>query len=558
MTQSQLPQLPKLPQLSRRGLFKGAAIAAVSSAALTSLTACGSGGDSAGGGGAPGTGKSAPMPTYVRPNAPKPTYPGTASGVMDVYASFPLNGKRSVHTEVGDGKDFEFLAMTYGQPAPPVSGNAYWQLLNKEMNLNIKGTLIPSGDFQTKFPALVAGNDLPEVVSVPMYVQLSRLPQLVESEFTDLSEHLSGDAVKKYPNLAGIQESGWANAYFDGRIYGVPRSDPIFQTLIYTKTDVIARKGGDPQPKNLAEFTALAKAVTDHRSGVYAFGGTDSGVALGNTMMMMFGVPNQWTKKSDGSFVSFYEHEQFIPSIDAIGKLFKAGYFHPDAPTMSKTQHDALFRAGKLVLMEEGNRAYGIVAEDHALKFGMMVPFEKDGGKPLYWENSGAYAVTMIKKDAPKARVERFLRAMDYLSAPFGSQESLVINYGQKGPDYTIQSGTPVVTTRGQREMDLSIQFTVGGPQVLCYPQGAPGGDKLNWDWQTKVAPMFLKNPAVHLYSPTHDTKGASLTQHMQDAMKAVAFGRAHASSLKDAVRTWKQGGGDQMAREYAESAKKS
>ncbi|MEW2546617.1 hypothetical protein AB0910_12690 [Streptomyces sp. NPDC047002] len=551
MTRSQLPQL------SRRSLLKGAAIAAAGAGALSTLTACGDGG-SGGSGSAPGTGSSVPMPTYVRPNAPKPTYPGNAAGVMDVYASFPLDGARSVHTEVGDGKDFEFLAMTYGQPAPPVSQNAYWQLLNKEMNLDIKGTLIPSGDFQTKFPALVAGNDLPEVVSVPMYVPLSRLPQLAQSEFTDLSEHLSGDAVKKYPNLAGIQESGWANGYFDGRIYGVPRSDPVFETLIYTKTDVVERAGADPAPKNLAEFTALAKAVTDHRAGVYAFGGTDSGVALANTMMMMFGVPNQWTRRGDGSFVSSYEHEQFIPSIDAIGKLFKAGYFHPDAPTMSKTQHDSLFRAGRLVLMEEGNRAYGIVATDRDLQFGMMVPFEKDGGKPLYWENSGAYAVTMIKKSAPKARVERFLRAMDYLAAPFGSKESFVINYGQKGTDYTLQKGVPVVTDRGQREQDLSIQFTVGGPQTLCYPQGAPGVDKANWDWQMKVAPMFLKNPAVHLYSPTKDTKGAALTQHMQDAMKAVAFGRAPASSLKDAVRTWKQNGGDQMAREYAQSAKKS
>jgi putative aldouronate transport system substrate-binding protein len=121
-----------------------------------------------------------------------------------------------------------------------------------------------------------------------------------------------------------------------------------------------------------------------------------------------------------------------------------------------------------------------------------------------------------------------------------------------------MKGGIPVLSDRGQREQDLGLAYIVGGPQTLCFPQGAPGVDRANWEWQTKVVPMLHANPAAHLYSQTQNTKGAALDQHMQDAIKAVALGRSPASSLKDAVRAWKQGGGDAVAREYAESAKKS
>src|SRR5882757_4946437 len=213
--------MPINPHLSRRTLFKGAAFTALSATSLSALTACSGG---SGVSTAP-AGKAVPIPTYVEPaNKPKPLLPGTAQGVMDVYASFPLNGARTVKQAPGDGKEFEFLVMTYGQPAPPLDENVYWQLLNKELDLQLKPLRVPYADFGTKFPALVAGNDLPEVVSVPMGMNVSRLPQLAQAQFTDLSEYLSGDAVKKYPNLAGIQEASWLNGYLNGRLYAVPKS----------------------------------------------------------------------------------------------------------------------------------------------------------------------------------------------------------------------------------------------------------------------------------------------------------------------------------------------
>ncbi|TDD54082.1 hypothetical protein E1286_06125 [Nonomuraea terrae] len=538
--------------LTRRSLLRNAGLAAALVPVSGVLAACGSGSSGGSTGGSPaGNGQTAPMPTYVPPNKPKPLYEGNAQGVMDVYESFPMDGPRTVTGTIGDGGDFNVMIMTYGQPAPPLNENVYWQLLNKELNLNVKPLQVPFADFQTKFPALVAGDDLPEFVSVPIFQNISRLPQLAEAQFTDLSEFLSGDAVKKYPNLAGIQEAGWLNGYLNGRIYGVPRSDPIFTTQIYTKTDVIEAAGANPKPKNLQEFRDLAKAVTDPKAGVYAFGGN-----IADFLMMMFGVPNKWTRKSDGTFVSAYEHEAFVPAIAELAALYKSGVFHPDTATLidNKTQRDALFRSGKLAMVHDGNRAFGIVADDRNLVFDIMLPFGKDGGDAVHWTGNGAYAITMIKKTTDKKRIDMFLKVLDYIAAPFGSRESFVINYGVEGEDYTVKDGVAVLTTRGQREQDLGLAYIAGGPQVLCNPQGAPGVDKLNYDWQQKVVSTLLDNPAAHLYSQTFNTKGAALEKQMQDAIVAVFLGREPASSLTSAVQKWKAGGGDQMAREYAEA----
>ncbi|MFE4464294.1 hypothetical protein ACFRCR_04155 [Oerskovia sp. NPDC056781] len=536
--------------VSRRTVLKGSLYGLAAAAFGGSLlSACAAGGGSGSAAGAAG-GPAVALPTYLEPLKPTPTLAGTAKGVMDVYDAFPLDGPRTVSETVGDGSDFEFLVMTYGQPAPPVQENAYWQALNEELNLNIKPVLVPFADFPTKFPAMVAGDDLPDVVSVPVSMNVSRLPELARTQFTDLSDHLSGDAVLKYPNLAGIQEYAWRNGVLGGRIYGVPKSDPVFGGQMYTKTDLFQAAGVSEHPKDYAELVETLKAVTNAKAGVYALASP-----ITDFMLQMNGLPNKWQKNSDGSFTSHYEHAGFVPAIEQMATLYKDGYFHPDTATMDKTQRDSLFRSSRLAMTYDGNRAFGIIAEDRELTFGMMGSFGADGGNPTYWTGGGAYAITMLKKTDDAAEIDRFLRVMNWLAAPFGSKESFVQAYGKEGENYTLQDGVPILTERGQREQDLGFAYIAGGAQVLCDPQGAPGVDAAIHAWQSSVIPYLTDNPAQHLYSTVHNSKGSSLEQGMTDAITAVFLGRQPASSLEAAVAKWKKNGGDKIAAEYAEDA---
>ncbi|MFD6175880.1 MULTISPECIES: type 2 periplasmic-binding domain-containing protein [unclassified Isoptericola] len=534
---------------SRRAVLRGALVAGAAIGLGGTLAACSSKAPTAA---APGSGGAAAWPTYKAPVKPTPVLPGTESGVMDVYEAFPLDGPVSVQGTVGDGSEFEYLVMTYGQPAPALDENVYWQLLNSELDLKLKPLQVPFADFGTKFPALVAGDDLPEIVSIPVWQKVSRLPALVDAEFTDLSDHLSGDAVLKYPNLAGIQKSAWRNGYFNGRIYGVPKSDPVFGGQMYTKTDLFEKAGVSEEPGSIEEFVAAAAAVTDAKAGVYAFGGP-----ITDYLLQAYGVPNKWVKNSDGSFTSFYEHENFVTAVEKAAEMYKAGYFHPDSATLEKTQRDSMFRSSKIAMTYDGNRAFGIIADDNALVFGMPGAFGADGGTAAVWNGPGAYAVTMIKKSASPERVEMFLRTMDWLAAPFGTKESFIQSYGVEGKDndYVVKDGVAVLTERGQREQDLGFAYIAGAPQILCNPQGAPGVDKAIHEWQTKVVDLLVDDPSRGLYSKTDDTKGKSLQQKVDDAITNVFVGRSSSSELVDAIAAWKSGGGDAIARELAESA---
>lgn len=535
--------------MPRRRMLKLSLFGAVGLAlSPAALSACSNGSKA----GLAGGQQAVALPTYAEPVKPPPTLPGTSDGVMDVYASFPMNGPATVKEVVGDGSEFKFLVMTYGQPAPPLEENAYWQTLNKALNLKLKPVMVPYADFPQKFPAMVAGGDLPDVVSVPVNMTVNRLPELAQTQFTDLSEYISGDAVKKYSNLAGIPPYAWKNGLLNGRLYGVPKTDPVFGGQMYTKTDVFTQAGANSAPTSLEEFEESMKAVTDAKRGVYALGST-----ITDFMLQSYGVQNKWTQNSDGTFASHYESEQFIPAIEKMSQYYKAGYFHPDTATLEKTTRDSMFRTSKLAMAYDGNRAFGIIAEDHGLVFGMMPSFGYDGtAKPSYWTGKGAYAITMLKKTTDEKRIDQFLKTMNWLCAPFGSEESFIASYGQEGADYEMHDGVAILTERGQREQDLGFSYIAGGPQVLVNPQGAPGVDAAIHAWQSSVIPFLVEDPTAHLYSPTQNSKGASLEQGMSDAITAVFLGRANSDSLKAAVSTWKSNGGEKIATEYSEAIK--
>ena len=62
--------------------------------------------------------------------------------------------------------------------------------------------MVSNADYLQKFPTAIAGNELPDMLQTPngSPPPIPNLPQLLDKRFTNLSEFLSGDAVKEYPN----------------------------------------------------------------------------------------------------------------------------------------------------------------------------------------------------------------------------------------------------------------------------------------------------------------------------------------------------------------------
>ena len=67
----------------------------------------------------------------------------------------------------------------------------------------------------------------------------------------------------------------------------------------------------------------------------------------------------------------------------------------------------------------------------------MLPPFAAaDGGKPQAFLSHGFISMNVLKKGSPD-RIRELLRIMNFLAAPFGSQEDLLLSYGLKDQDYS-------------------------------------------------------------------------------------------------------------------------
>jgi putative aldouronate transport system substrate-binding protein len=184
------------------------------------------------------------------------------------------------------------------------------------------------------------------------------------------------------------------------------------------------------------------------------------------------------------------------------------------------------------------------------VKFRVLDPISFDGSEPIRHRFSGVVGMTAIKKGSAE-RVKELLRIEDFLAAPFGSQESLLLEYGVKDIDFAFDAqGNPVKTTQGQADTLVPWQFLAVHPDVLYNPTDSDFVRTAYAEEQTMV-PLMVDDPSLGLYSPTDASKGGQLTQKFVDGLGEIVTGRNPLSNLEQLLSDWKAGGGDQIRKEY-------
>src|SRR4029077_14733570 len=83
-------------------------------------------------------------------------------------------------------------------------------------------------------------------------------------------------------------------------------------------------------------------------------------------------------------------------------------------------------------------------------RFAMVDPFPaQDGQKAITFLGTGWVSMNVLKKNSPD-KLKEILRIMNWLASPFGSQEDLLLTYGLKDQDYTLDDkGNPVTNQDG-------------------------------------------------------------------------------------------------------------
>lgn len=541
--------------VNRRSFLRlGALTAGIAALNTPLLAACGGGG---GGGGGSATGggvvTDVPLPDYVSALKIAPDLPGTAAGVQDGFVRAIERYLPSVTREIGTGSDIRALLTTYNPPPP--ADNAWLRAVEQRTNSRLLLDVTPAADYPAKFGSVVAGGNLPDLLQLPLSMNLPRQADFLSSQCQDLSDFVSGSNVLAYPNLAGIPTYAWRIARVRGRIFGVPVSRPRLGAPLLVRQDLLDQLGA-PRPTDAASFEDLCREVTDPRAGRWALGSDTTLYYALSFFAQMFGAPFRWGTGPGGSLVKDYETEEFAAAVEYARSLREAGYFHPDAGTVTIAQTKEQFGSGRIAMYLDGVSAWKAQYDTYGpstpgLSIDALEPVAHDGGPAPQYLDRGVFSLTAIRKAEP-ARVEELLRVLDYFSAPYGSEEYLQVNFGVEGTDHTLNAkGLPTLTDLGKVEQGVSF-FYLGNPAPVLTSADYPQYVEQAYAWQQKVVPTGVPDVTDGFYSDTAQRVNSQLEQAMSDGLKSIISGRG--GDLPSLVTQWRNGGGDTMREELQQA----
>lgn len=538
--------------MSRR-TFLSVSTAVAAGATVTSLTGCGGAANKKG----EAASSKVKLPAYVPFTKIEPDLPPSAKGLSAGYLKYPEKLIKGVPKPPGDGSSVSMLTEIWVQPPLPKGRNDYWQKLNKEIGFDLSAILGTDPGYEQKFPAVIAGGDLPDLMWIPPNQGLQHIAELLEAKCADITEYVSGDAVKDYPNLAAMTPAHWKTAVVNGKIWGAPSPYPAFGQVyggnpkVWAKADGLS--AGSPE-----EFLSKCKEVTGGK--VWAL--EPIYVNAVNVMSQCFGAPNKWRVKKDGSLTFYQETEEYLEALSFVMKLKKAGVFYPGDPKMA----DAYIKMaqgsiGACVYSSPYDARVKTRVNDPELAAEVLIPFAAGGQKATHHLHRGTIGYTAIKKGDEK-RVRMMLELLNYLAAPFGTQEREFLEFGTEGETFTYNDrGFPEYSKKGKQQVEglnSGLRTATTAPFALL-ASSFPGKESVDdvrtvYGMEKKFVETGIQDPTVGHYSDAYTQHYGRMQTEAGDLVNDIVSGRKKIAEWKPFWSEWRSKGLDQMANEFAKS----
>jgi putative aldouronate transport system substrate-binding protein len=559
--------------LNRRRLI----MAAAGGAALPLLAACSSGAPAApaappsGGSGAAAQQASA-LPNFIaNTTGPKPDFPAAGPQYQDGFINYPKNPSKALPpTPPGaGGKVLCYTNNSAPAPPTPLEQNQAWQETNKQLNADVSFTIIAQSDYITKLATVMAGNDLPDVMLIPGNTnsgaaQVQNLTQFLQAKAADLTPYLAGDAAREYPNLAAIPTYSWLNSGCarGGKLYMLP-IERYYPGSMLLKNSAIydAALGKDYVPKNADDFKRVLQQLNRPNDNQWAIGAYQNQMYYIYYFAAMFGAPNNWSL-DNGKLTRDIETPQYREAVGYVRDLVASGLYHPDALTIAdSTRARDAFIGSKFALDVEtfGNAWQDAWTRGPKLSPPVtpqaVLPFPAhDGGKARHYLGKGYFGTTVFKS-ASAERTKELLRIANWLAAPFGSAEDLLLTVGVKDVDYTVDSNGSITVLPASNTDANSVpwKYIVQRPQVAFWP-GVPDYAKAATDFEKAAISVGVSDPTLGFASATLDTKGVPLFQTLTDGITDVLAGRRPLTDFDQIVKDWQNNGGNTIRTELEQS----
>ncbi|WP_459643160.1 extracellular solute-binding protein [Kineococcus sp. NUM-3379] len=537
-------------RLSRRSVLGLMGTGAAAVALPGSLASCSSGGASAPAATGPVSAEDLAkvLPNHYPLDLVTPDIPGV-NGSTAGFTKMPAELVRSVGTKPGKGGEYTVMSPAWWTPPPGLDGNSFYQAVNQALGATVAFQVADGNTYGDKLQAVLASpKDIADWVVMPSWNIPPRFGQGVGKLFTDLTDFLAGDKIKKYPNLANIPTDAWKYSAFNGRIYGLPYPGELIGNAMFYRRDLFEQLGLEP-PTSPEEYLEVARAATDPAAG--RWGSED----VWNGAQFIFNASTDWYLV-DGKLLSRFETDGYREAVAWLRKLFESGAVHPDAVAGNTQNAKDRFESGAslmsfdglggweeaLVRVRPSNPAY----DQQPLDF-----FAPAGQTPQIPKGAPANIFSFLKKTDDTAAIEEMLAIADFCAAPFGSEEYQLIRYGVEGEHFTRDAaGAPVHTDKGTKEATSTYEFLASPPVVNATVQ-FPDMVEDYTGWMARMS-EFSVEPAFYGQQIQDPSQYSSLGKPFDDLVKDIARGRKDMKALDEAVKTWRSSGGEEL-RKYRE-----
>lgn len=187
------------------------------------------------------------------------------------------------------------------------------------------------------------------------------------------------------------------------------------------------------------------------------------------------------------------------------------------------------------------------------VKIHALAPFGAAGNRGVQYPGGGYYGFTAFKNASPE-RIKELLRIVDYLAAPFGSQEALLLEYGVQNTDFTFDaSGAPVLTDQGKNDVLVPWNAIGERPAVLS-KANPPEFAQIAQADEKALLPLGLADPTLGLYSETNQDVGANIGATLSAGLSDIILSRRPLSDYDQVIQEWRTSGGDQIRAELQQA----
>jgi putative aldouronate transport system substrate-binding protein len=504
------------------------------------------------------------LPTYAPYTGVTPDSPGSADGMIDAgFKAYPATRSKSVTTPPGDGSDINIMTYTSGPVPPAVDQNPGWAEVNRQVNANLKFNMTPFADyFGTKIQVTIAGGELPDMFFIIADPGITLVPEFFNAKVADLTPYVSGDAVKDYPNLAAIPTRAWKTTIFDAKIYGVPVPlRPYFWW--YWVHQELLDQANLKQPTNADEMKQHLIQLTQPNSGQWGIG-VEAGPIYAYGLWMglfssIFGAPNNWAvDPGTGKFTATFETDQYKQATQYVKDLYTAGVFDPDSSNYNTPSARNAFQARKFAYRYDGLEMYGWrkppVQLSPAPNIQLVKPFGNNGGPGMYWYGRPNFGYVVMPNTLSQDRIKMLLRVLNFIAAPFGTEEDLLLRFGVKDVEWTADAnGSPQFTDKGMTDLMPWRNITAPAPPGYL-PVNAPEFPQLLQQWEQQLAAVGVEDASVGLVSRTYAQKGATANRTLGDGFDDIVTGRRPFSDYDGLVKDWLDAVGTTAKTEYQQA----